>query len=305
MYSKCNNISIPNGLFESTQLILQYPNGENNLQHQLNALGVVNYLSNIGSKSDYWNNTFSVRSNNFSGESIEKWQVSDPVHSGAYRSARYQYSKTHLFGYIAFELKNIHQFKETVLQSYLDIFSCTEKLGFPKLVRVWNYIPDIHLCDAGMDRYKHFCEARHDAFEKYYPSLNEMLPAATAVGITDSKFYLYFIATNQPVIFCENPKQVSAFYYPSKYGPKSPSFSRASLLRSNYSQLMISGTASVVGHESTHPGNIILQTQETLDNIQALIVQVNSQHGTRFDGLHSLSHLKVYVRHCRKVITGS
>lgn len=303
MYSKCNNTRVTKNLLESTQLILQYPNGEKNYQGRINALGVINYLGDISCKADYWRNAFPVCSNRYSSDAVEKWQVSDPVISGIYKSTSYQHSKTHLFGHIAFELDNLHQFKETVFECYLDIFSCVERLGFSNLVRIWNYIPDIHACDNGMDRYKHFCEARHDAFEKHYPNLKAILPAATAVGITGTTFYLYFIATNQPVIYCENTRQVSAFNYPSKYGPKSPSFARASLLESVHSQLMISGTASVVGHESKHPGNILLQTQETLDNIQALVAQVNSLHDTRFNGLQSLSHLKVYVRHSNDIET--
>ena len=297
MHNKSNNVRVSDIFAPSTQLTVQYPNHDMRMENQLNALGIINYMNHIDSESEYWHNTFSVCSNNFSGESVEQWQVAETVYSGIYKSIRYQYSNTHLIGYIAFDLNNIQKFKEAVFQNYLDIFTCIEKLKFSRLVRIWNYIPDIHVCDGEMDRYRHFCEARHNAFEKYYHDLNGMLPAATAVGIKGRRFYLYFIATNQPVIYCENPRQVSAFHYPRKYGPKSPSFARATLLRSAHSQLMISGTASVVGYESMHPGDIKLQTQETLDNIQALITNINSQHGTKFNGLQSISHLKIYMRY--------
>ena len=72
--------------------------------------------------------------------------------------------------------------------------------------------------------------------------------------------------------------------------------SRAALVRHSGSlALFISGTASIVGHRSTHVGDIAAQTRETLVNIEALLGQANAAaSGTHFD-LGSLAG-KVYVR---------
>jgi chorismate lyase/3-hydroxybenzoate synthase len=57
----------------------------------------------------------------------------------------------------------------------------------------------------------------------------------------------------------------------------------------------VSGTASIVGHETIHQGDVVAQTRETLANIRALLDEANRVVGSaRYspDGLK----LKVYVR---------
>ena len=60
--------------------------------------------------------------------------------------------------------------------------------------------------------------------------------------------------------------------------------------------LFVSGTASIVGHATLHPGDVVAQTRETMANIEAVLAEANrlaSQPG--FD-LASL-YYKVSVRH--------
>ena len=46
----------------------------------------------------------------------------------------------------------------------------------------------------------------------------------------------------------ENPRQVPAFEYPAQYGPRPPSFSRATAVKAGEGRwIFISGTAAVVG----------------------------------------------------------
>jgi chorismate lyase / 3-hydroxybenzoate synthase len=59
--------------------------------------------------------------------------------------------------------------------------------------------------------------------------------------------------------------------------------------------LFISGTASIVGHRSTHVGDIAAQTRETLLNIEALLTQANTAAGGGRFALGALAG-KVYVR---------
>jgi enamine deaminase RidA (YjgF/YER057c/UK114 family) len=74
----------------------------------------------------------------------------------------------------------------------------------------------------------------------------------------------------------ENPRQISAYLYPQTYGPRSPTFSRASLVRIRKNDvLFISGTASIVGHSTLHHGNVVAQTHETINNIKAVLDETN------------------------------
>jgi enamine deaminase RidA (YjgF/YER057c/UK114 family) len=97
-------------------------------------------------------------------------------------------------------------------------------------------------------------------------------------------------------VFVENPRQVSAYHYPRQYGSHRPVFSRAALLTQGDGRtLFISGTASIVGHESLHIGDCAAQTRETLANIGALLEEANRVAGdTHFD--RSTLAYKVYVR---------
>jgi chorismate lyase/3-hydroxybenzoate synthase len=95
----------------------------------------------------------------------------------------------------------------------------------------------------------------------------------------------------------ENPRQVSPYRYPETYGPRSPTFSRAALadIGDGNVALFISGTASIVGHETVHHGDVREQTRETLRNLQAVIDAANSRGTARF----ALAELDcvIYVRH--------
>jgi enamine deaminase RidA (YjgF/YER057c/UK114 family) len=88
---------------------------------------------------------------------------------------------------------------------------------------------------------------------------------------------------------------VSAYAYPREYGVRSPSFARATLWNET---LFIGGTASIVGHETRHAGNIRAQLAETLVNINAV---------TRAAGrtLADLRHVKLYLRNASDVAVAS
>jgi enamine deaminase RidA (YjgF/YER057c/UK114 family) len=95
----------------------------------------------------------------------------------------------------------------------------------------------------------------------------------------------------------ENPRQTSAYHYPPKFGKHSPTFSRACISDdSQQANLFISGTASIVGHETVHAGDAAAQTRETLANIDALLAEANRAAGSARYSRNKLK-LKVYVRH--------
>jgi chorismate lyase/3-hydroxybenzoate synthase len=60
---------------------------------------------------------------------------------------------------------------------------------------------------------------------------------------------------------------MSAFHYPRQYGPAPPHFSRAMQVADG---MLISGTASVLGHSSHHPDDLPAQLDEILRNLASL-----------------------------------
>lgn len=101
----------------------------------------------------------------------------------------------------------------------------------------------------------------------------------------------------EPALRIENPRQVSAFAYPSQYGPRSPTFTRAALLRQAVGEmLLISGTASIVGHQTLHIGDVVAQTRESLANIGVLLEQAKQAGSQAAFKLQDLLY-RVYIRH--------
>jgi chorismate lyase / 3-hydroxybenzoate synthase len=121
--------------------------------------------------------------------------------------------------------------------------------------------------------------------------------AACALGsIPGSPLTVYFLAARDNTTPIENPRQISAYHYPPQYGPN-PAFSRAGLLATGDDALLfISGTSSIVGHETRHAGDVSAQIRETLVNIEALLRQANHIRGNdRGFDMQRLAY-KVYLR---------
>lgn len=183
--------------------------------------------------------------------------------------------------------------RTAVFESYATLLQTLQDRGYPHLLRAWNYLPQINHGDADNERYKQFCLGRHEAFSR---SQQHHYPAATAIGHSGGDIVIYLIASRQAIPqHFENPHQLSAFHYPREYGPKSPSFARASMLQNAQgNQLYISGTASIRGHQSQHPGNFQGQVDVTCENITALLQHIASQ--AQLGATPSLGLVKVYLR---------
>jgi chorismate lyase/3-hydroxybenzoate synthase len=142
----------------------------------------------------------------------------------------------------------------------------------------------------GTERYRSFCAGRYESFARHGYALRTDLPAASAVGMRGHGYQAYFLASRTPGVQIENPRQVSAYDYPPQYGRRSPSFSRATVLRDGDESLVfIAGTASILGHETKHHGDVCKQTEETIRNI-ALVL------GAAEMKLDDLVMAKAYVR---------
>jgi chorismate lyase / 3-hydroxybenzoate synthase len=195
-----------------------------------------------------------------------------------------------------------------VYRSYRAILGETRALGYPHLLRVWNYFPGINREQGGLERYQQFCLGRYRAFAELSSDLRQSdfrrhLPAATAIGTRSGPVQIYFLAGKTHGLHIENPRQVSAYKYPPLYGPRSPSFARATLYDAGQEQrLFIAGTSSIVGHASRHPGDPYRQSVETVRNIETVIATARSLRdgAGRPIGLptgETQALIKVYVRH--------
>jgi chorismate lyase/3-hydroxybenzoate synthase len=182
--------------------------------------------------------------------------------------------------------------------AYRRLLAQARALGYPHLLRLWNYFPQINRESDGLERYQRFCAGRHQALAENLSGFPRSLPAGTAVGTMSGPLKIHFLAAKLPGTHVENPRQVRAYEYPPIYGPSSPSFARATLQPSiSGSHLLISGTASVVGHASEHIGDPHKQTVEIIHNLNALITQSEQLHGVTRGQWCAQALFKIYIRH--------
>jgi enamine deaminase RidA (YjgF/YER057c/UK114 family) len=181
-------------------------------------------------------------------------------------------------------------------RTYASIFAALGRSNCIHPLRFWNYVPRINEPLDGLERYRHFNIGRQQAFLAARRAAFAGAPAACALGTTADKLVVYFVAAAQPPTPLENPRQVSAYNYPAEYGPRTPTFSRATLTTDRDPALFISGTASIVGHRSEHPGDPSAQTRETFENLRALIGEANARCARPAFSLDRLTYT-VYVRH--------
>src|SRR5216684_350170 len=181
--------------------------------------------------------------------------------------------------------------------AYQEIFGVLKETEHRHLIRIWNYLPEINREAGGDERYRLFNSARQLAFRKSGQATADTVPAASALGSpAGSPISIYFLAARQQPTMIENPRQTSAYHYPPKFGRHSPIFSRACLLNESAgTNLFVSGTASIVGHETIHQGDVAAQTRETMANINALLDEANRVVGWARYSLDGLK-FKVYVR---------
>lgn len=238
------------------------------------------------------------------GDSIcEVWRGSGQLTQGQCGTIHYRHDDSMLFGVMALsETMFAGSTDKTPLQqatesAYRQVFALLDTLRYPYLFRFWNYIADINSHSFGLERYRQFNLGRQDAFLAHGRDVLGNVPAACALGSAQGPLTIGFLAGRVAPLSIENPRQISAYEYPQQHGPRSPTFSRATLVRqADYEVLFVSGTASIVGHASMHPTDVVAQTRETMTNIKAVLAEANRLANQPGFDLSSL-HYKVYVRY--------
>jgi chorismate lyase / 3-hydroxybenzoate synthase len=228
----------------------------------------------------------------------EVWQTCNPLRSGRHSRVHYRRSEHILFGAISIDESEVDgSLAMATALAYGEVFGTLEAQDCPHLLRIWNYLPSIHGQEHGLERYWQFNNARRQALAASGRDISGAVPAACALGsIPGSPLTVYFLAARDNTTPIENPRQISAYHYPPQYGPN-PAFSRAGLLATGDDALLfISGTSSIVGHETRHAGDVSAQIRETLVNIEALLRQANHIRGNdRGFDMQRLAY-KVYLR---------
>ena len=181
-------------------------------------------------------------------------------------------------------------------QLYLRLFRA---LDGRHLARIWNYVPAINEPGAdGLENYRAFCRGRSLAFEKFHgPDFKALLPAGSAVGSHAAALTVIFAACTARPRHVENPLQLVAADYPAAYGPRPPSFARATVAATaTDARVFVSGTAAIRGHATVAPHDTAAQLTCTLENLRAISLACDL--GTALDGdARTARHFKVYLRH--------
>jgi len=235
---------------------------------------------------------------------LEIWRSSALVWCDQVQDIRLAFTDEVVFGCLEFPEISGNVLEDVARAAYERIIDYCARSGYAHLLRMWNYFPAINQEQQGLERYRRFCLGRHQAFSTYHKELASILPAASAVGTQGGPFQVLFLAGKQPGRPLENPRQISAYEYPPIYGPKSPSFARATVHPTvTGCQLFVAGTASIVGHATQHQGDPAKQTLETLSNIDAVLNRVRRECPEFSPRELSEGLLKVFVRNQADVHT--
>lgn len=163
---------------------------------------------------------------------------------------------------------------------------------FGEPVRLWNFVPGIgEPMGDGLDRYRVFNIARHRTFCDWFGEAaiqQGQIPTASCVGHAGLVLSTHALGARSASVPVENPRQIPAFAYSSRFGPRPPCFSRAGLVElggvDGDRLLMVAGTSSVLGEESVHDGSLEAQLRETVLNLRAVVAHARQTGGASRDG---------------------
>ena len=233
---------------------------------------------------------------------LEVWRCTGTVRSGREADGLAWASDGALmFGALQLDESRYGGILEAGTHAYARLLEALPQHGYPHLLRIWNYLDAITEGEGDDERYRQFCVGRARGIGTIDAGT---LPAATAIGRLDGVRVLqvYWLAARVPGTPLENPRQVSAWRYPRQYGPQSPSFARGMLAAPGSTlPLLLSGTASVVGHATLHGEDTLRQLEETFANLDALVGTARTRLPALPAHFGAGSRLKVYVRDAAEI----
>ncbi len=155
--------------------------------------------------------------------------VGNVIANGNIGNISYRFNEDFLFGVISLPEPTLSQ-NETDISvqasitesAYREIFSSMKANNYPQVYRFWNYMADINGVSHGLVRYRQFNVGRKNAFLACSDIADNQLPAACALGMADGPLSIAFLLGRQAPIAIENPRQISAYEYPERYGPQTP-----------------------------------------------------------------------------------
>jgi len=199
----------------------------------------------------------------------------------------------------------------SIMQSILS----KEEFAMDQVVRQWNYIPrlveEVDVEGKTFQNYQIFNEIR----QKYYSYYKKKsgYPAATGIGSSNGVVTISFIAVSDSL--CEgsyelsNPNQTDASNNGQavlisdpllKLQKKTPLFERGKVMcETEQSIFFISGTASILGQETVHIGDVAGQTEQTIQNITSLMSPDSSKGAAQIIDMNcskELAYLRVYIK---------
>lgn len=269
-------------------------------------LGALTYLAGAAGVRTPAGTELTVRMGAAGDAFTESWAAGEPVCGGEYAGLRYTGCRDFLFCVGRIPLSA--EYSAATRGLYEDLFSLLARLGYKRLLRVWNYIGDINGLNVnGQEVYRDFCMGRSHALEQL--GMLYGMPATTVIGADGDGIGVALLAAREAEpVNVENPRQTPAYHYPARYGPRSPNFARATYVPpgddpSARGTVFVSGTASIIGHETVHAGDVRAQTYTALENVALLIGPENlaSYDVPHTYGLSDLRRAKVYVRHAEDV----
>ena len=260
-----------------------------------NVLAAIRFAS-IASAEDTKKPLFSVGLPNLALSNIvEVWYSDTPVKTAMVDGIQLAWNDDILFGHLLLDETQYEGTRSAAKDAYHLILKTIQHLSYPCLLRVWNYLSAINEDQQGQRHYQAFCQGRQKILDDIV-DLGYVPPASTVIGTSCGGLQIYFIAAKKPGLQLKNPRQSDDFLYPRHYGPVRPAFSRAIVKQwQDSTHLYISGTTSIVGYKKHHSGQVQLQVDETLNNIEALLQYGVDKLNFPINKLTDLTYLKVYL----------
>ena len=227
------------------------------------------------------------------GACFENWFMASVPPSCAHESGvRYSANEHFAFGFLP--VRANQSIEEVTTLFYHGLLAILKECGGFAPLRIWHYLPKLHSPNEPTP-YQAFCRARANVIG----AVTSAMCAATVIGSGTGMGMLYFLAASRPGLVIDNPRQTSPRNYPPHYANPPPLFARATLHRlGDAVRLYISGTASIVGHQSRHPDHVLAQLGEMADNLESLIAAAADEEPALADTtIKDLRHARLYLKY--------